>query len=230
MKRASPRHRFESVLASVKTATPPPPGDFELALHGLITRTGTPDPLVEYAYDLYLDTQHRAVLDAFVLSGADRAVMSSVLGIPALVILAYEYLFFDVTAFRNRLEKISYASNYDGDAYAGELLKTGIMVGAEYLIWTYGGQQSVDTRVVVRRTMIDAFYRGMSHRGNSLTSSVAKESQKWWATAIRNAEILEKMDPQATKQAYEELRIALEGVDETISVEKSPVLLDDIFH
>jgi len=230
MKRVSPRHRFESVLAAVKTSTPPPPGDLEAALHGLIKRNGPPDPWAEYAYDLYLDVQHRSVLDAFILAGAELDVVSKVLGIPVLVLMAYEYLFFDMATFRNRLEKITYASNYDGDAYAAELLKTGIMVGADYLIWTYGGKDTVDTRAVVRHTMIDAFYRGMSHKGNSLTSAVSKESQKWWATAIRNAEILEKMDPQATKQAYEELRIALEGVDETVSVEKSPVPVDDIMH
>jgi len=230
MKRVSPRHRFDSVLAAVKTSSPPPPGDLELALHGLIKRNGPPDPWVEYAYDLYLDVQHRSVLDAFILAGAELDVVGKVLGIPTLVLLAYEYLFFDMATFRNRLEKITYASNYDGDAYAAELLKTGIMVGADYLIWTYGGKDTVDTRAVVRHTMIDAFYRGMSHKGNSLTSAVSKESQKWWATAIKNAEILEKMDPQATKQAYEELRIALEGVDETVPVEKSPVPVDDIMH
>lgn len=202
----------------------------EAALHSLIKRSGPPDPWVEYAYDLYLDVQHRSVLDAFILSSAPMDVVSKVLGIPVLVLMAYEYLFFDMATFRNRLEKITYASNYDGDAYAAELLKTGIMVGSDYLIWTYGGKDTVDTRAVVRHTMIDAFYRGMSHKGNSLTSAVSKESQKWWATAIKNAEILEKMDPQATKQAYEELRIALNGVDETLPVEKSPVPVEDILH
>jgi hypothetical protein len=230
MKRVSPRHRFESVLAAVKTSSPPPPGELETALYGLIKRSGSPDPWAEYAYDLYLDVQHRSVLDAFILSGADLDVVGKVLSIPTLVLLAYEHLFFDMKTFRNRLEKITYASNYDGDAYAAELLKTGIMVGADYLIWTYGGKETVDTRAVVRHTMIDAFYRGMSHKGNSLTSAVSKESQKWWATAIKNAEILEKMDPQATKQAYEELRIALEGVDETTPVDKSPVPVEDILH
>lgn len=229
MYRASPRHRFEAVLAASRAGLPPT-GELELALYGLMTKTGTPDQWASYAYDLYLDAHHRAVLDAFILSGAEPGTVSKVLDIPPLALLAYQYLFFDVSAFRNRLEKISYASNQTGDAFAGELLKTGVMVGPDYLLWTYGGANAVATRDVVRHTMIDSFFRGMSHKGNSLTSGVAKESQKWWATAIRNAEILEKMDPQASKQAYEELRIALEGSDETTSVEKSPVPLEDILH
>jgi len=230
MKRVSPRHRFEAVLATVKVPASSPEGELEQALYAIITRSGPVNQTVEYAYDLYLNIQHRAIIDAFILADADRPAVSKVLTIPVSVLMAYEYLFFDMATFRNRLEKISYASNYEGDAFAAELLKTGVMVGADYLLWTYGGREAVDTRVVVRHTMIDAFFRGMSHKGNSLTSGVAKEAQKWWATAIRNAEILEKMDPQASKQAYEELRIALEGVDETTPVEKSPVPLDDILH
>lgn len=229
MKRVSPRHRFEAVLAASRAGVAPV-GELELALYGLMTKTGTPDQWAEYAYDLYLDAHHRAVLDAFILAGAEPGTVAKVLGIPPLALLAYQYLFFDIATFRNRLEKISYASNYAGDSFAAELLKTGVMVGPDYLLWTYGGADSVETRDVVRHTMIDAFFRGMSHKGNSLTSGVAKESQKWWATAIRNAEILEKMDPQASKQAYEELRIALEGADDTTPVEKSPVPLKDILH
>jgi hypothetical protein len=228
MRRAEPRHRFDEVLAAVRAKAPPPPGELELLLHGLISGTGVSDTSVSYAYDLYLDLQHRAVLDAFILSDAQRSVVARVLNIPESVLLTYEYFFFDVATFRNRLEKISYASNYAGDAYAAELLKTGVMVGPDYLVWTYGGRENVDTRTIVRHTMIDAFFRGMSHKGNTLTSGVTKEAQKWWATAIKNAEILEKMDPQASKQAYEELRIALEGVDETLSVDQAPVTLDNI--
>lgn len=232
MKRASPRHRFEAVRNAVNSP-PAPTGDLEEALFLIIS--GNPqkahvNQTVEYAYDLYLNSSHRCVLDAFILAEADRPTVSKILSIPLSVLMAYEYLFFDTTTLRNRLEKISYASNYDGDAYATELLKTGIMVGPQYLIWTYGGREEIDTRVIVRHTMVDAFYRGMSHKGNNLTSGVARESQKWWATAIRNAEILEKMDPQASKQAYEELRIALEGIDETTPTDKSPVPLEDILH
>jgi hypothetical protein len=201
-----------------------------LALYQVITKQPNPDAVAAYAYDLYQDQQHRTILDAFILAEVPPQTTSRVLVIPSDVLQFYTEMFFDISVFRNRLEKISYASNYDGDAWGAELLRTGVMVGAEYLVWTYGGQETLDTRAVVRHTMIDAFFRGMSHKGNSLTSGVAKEAQKWWATAIKNAEILEKMDPQAAKQAYEELRIALEGADETVPAEKAPVPIDDILH
>jgi len=225
----SPRHRFNAVLVEIRAATPPA-GGFELELYTAMTNKAAPRTDTTYAYDLFADDDHRPVLDAFLLSGATLDVITAVLFIPIPVLQIYEYLFFDRTSFRNRLEKISYASTYVGSAFAKELLKTGIMVGVDYLIWTYGGKEDVDTRLVVRHTMVDAYYRGMAHKGNSLTSGVSKESQKWWGTAIKNAEILEKMDPRTTKQAIEELRIALETTDETTPVEQSPVSLEDILH
>jgi len=229
MRPVSPRHRFNAVLAAAQARTPPS-GEWEQTVYAVMIQGVPTNPTVVYAYDLYIDTLHRAILEAFIIANAPRTTIMQVLGIPFEVLEIYEYLFFDVTVFRNRLEKISYAANFTGDPFAAELLRTGVMIGPDYLVWTYGGREPVDTRTIVRYTMTDAFFRGMAHKVNGLTSGVTKEAQKWWATAIKNAEILEKMDPQATKQAYEELRIALEGVDETTSVEQSPVPLTEICH
>lgn len=229
MKRTSPQHRFESVRAAVKKETPPE-NPVEKSLYCVLKGLPDADPDVVYANELFVNEEHRAILDAFFLSGAPLETTSRVLNIPPRVLAAYQFLFFDVDTFRNRLEKISYAAECEASAYAKELLRTGVMVGAEYLIWTYGGRGDIDTRQVVRHTMIDSFFRGMAHKGNSLTSGVTKESQKWWATAIRNAEILERIDPRASKQAYEELRIALEGADQTLPADKAPVPLEDILH
>lgn len=229
MKHNSPRRRYEEVIDAVDKKVPPP-GGTELALYELVLNSNVTDDSVKYAYELFLNEEHRAVLDAFLLADTASDVVSRVLTIPAEVLRAYSYLFFDASLFRNRLEKISYASDYEGTAYAKELLRTGVMVGSDYLVWTYGGKEEVDARRVVRHTMVDSFFRGMSHKGNSLTSNVTREAQKWWATAIKNAEILERIDPRATKQAYEELRIALEGVDETTATEKSPVPVEEILH
>lgn len=225
----SPRHRWEAVRDAFNAATPPA-DDRAAELHAALRHSPTADENVAYALDLFRTESHRSVVDAFLLAGTTPDIISNVLSIPVSVLKEYEYFFFDLSAFRNRLEKISYASEYDGDKLARELVKTGVMVGPNYLIWTYGGTEDVDTRQVVRHTMVDAYFRGMAHKGNSLTSGVTRESQKWWGTAIRNAEILEKMDPRTSKQAHEELRIALDGVDETTSVENSPVPLEDILH
>jgi hypothetical protein len=48
--------------------------------------------------------------------------------------------------------------------------------------------------------------------------------------AIRNAELLEKIDPRATRAAYDELRIALEAKDDTLAPSAAPVPLDQVLH
>jgi len=190
--------------------------------------TGTPE--VAYAWDLFSDDDHRAAMDAFLLGKAPADLISRILDIPVAVVSAYSYLFMDVAALRNRLELLSYAAAYDGPASAKDLIRATVTVGLEYLLWTHGVAPDLDARTVVRRTMVDAFYRGMAHRGNSLSSNVAKEAHKWWSTAIRNAELLERLDPRATRAAYDELRIALEGHDETLPPDAAPVPVSDLMH
>lgn len=198
-------------------------------LHSLLT-IGKASEEVVYAWELHKHEEHRPVVDAFLLAKAPAELISKVLGIPQNVIDAYVHLFLDTAALRNRLEVLSYASAYEGSAYARDLVRTAVTVGVEYLLWLQGVAPELEPRSIVRRTMTDAFYRGLAHRGNSLSSATTKEANKWWHMAIRNAEILEKMDPRATKSAYEELEIALEGRDETLTPDKAPVSPDQILH
>ena len=99
----SPRHRFNAVLVEIRAATPPA-GGFELELYTAMTNKAAPRTDTTYAYDLFADDDHRPVLDAFLLSGATLDVITAVLFIPIPVLQIYEYLFFDRTSFRNRLE------------------------------------------------------------------------------------------------------------------------------
>lgn len=207
-----------------------PPADMVMAsLYMLLTGAqATPD--VSYAWDLFREDEHRAQLDAFLLARAPLDLIARVLGIPLPVLEAYSYLFLDMGALRNRLEVLSYAAAYDGPASAKDLIKTALSIGLEYLLWMHGVAPDLDPRTVVRRTMVDAFYRGMAHKGNSLATNITKEAHKWWGMAIRNAELLEKLDPKATQDAYESLRIALESKDDTIPANNAPVPVSEMMH
>lgn len=226
-----PQHRYYTVKDSLGQAVPPFDSELMLSLRAVLQHKPATVPEAEYAYDIYRVASHRAALDAFTLSKTPLDITATALEIPEAVLSAYRTLFMDTSVFRNKLELMTYAAEYEGDEYGCELVRTGVSVGSEYLLWAYGAQSAeIDTRHVVRRTMLDSFFRGMAHKGNSLTSNVAKESQKWWSTAIRNAEILEKMDPRTQQSAFEELRIALEGRDDTLRTEQSPVPVEDILH
>jgi hypothetical protein len=227
--KARPDHRY----FEVKDA----PEDHEwndplMAALAKLLKTGSSELSdVVYAYDLYKDTTHRAVLDAFVLSRMPLEHASRALEVPMSVLEAYCYLFMNLKAFRNKLELISYSMEYGGSDYGRELVRTAVSIGPDYLLWSFGDKGTqIDTRHIVKRTMMDSFFRSMAHKGNSLTSGVAKEAKSWMATAVKNAELLEKLEPQTAKNAVDELRIALETRDDTLPAEQAPVALNEILH
>jgi hypothetical protein len=228
----NPQHRYLAAQAAVDAASAAPEGD--AAVQALFTLLGTgvcEDAAVTYALDLFRVDDHRSALDAFLLAQVSDDIAASTLSIAPNIVAMYRHLFMDTTVFRNKLELMTYARNYTGNAYGVELVRTAVTVGLEYLLWAFGKSgDSLDNRAVVRQTMVDSFFRGMAHKGNPITSATAKEAQKWWATAIRNAQILETIDPRTSRNAYEELRMALEKTDDTKTVEQAPVPLVEILH
>jgi len=227
----TPSARFDEVKQAVKAGIPPA-DPRALALYSHLRKDPAALPEVVEAYDLYRNDTHRVAMDGFILAGATAPLIERVLGVKQPVAEAYMYLFTDVTAFRNKLELLSYATNYGtGDAHGREIIRAAVNVGIDYLLWVYGRPDiQVDARHVIRHTMAEAYYRGMAHRGNSVTSDIAREAHRWWGTAVKNAELLEKIDPRAEKQAFEEIRIQLEKVDDTYTVETAPVDPSDILH
>lgn len=219
--------RIHKAVVAAKAPTDP----LDLALYNHLTAGNVARSDVGDAYDLYSDAEHRAAVEAFLLAGATPATIERVLSIPQTVTEMYRHIFFDQTVFRNKLEVLAYAADFDGSTYAREVLKAAVTVGLEYLLWVYGSPDvQVDARQVIRHTMAEAYYRGMAHRGNSLTSGVSKEAHRWWSTAVKNAELLERIDPRAEKQAFEEIRIQLEKCDDTYTADAAPVDVTEILH
>lgn len=229
--RVRPDHRFQAVMAALNEGGTALADPLSAELLSLLDNSGPASDAVQYANDLYVDEEHRAIIDAFLLTRCSLAEVAALLSIDAQVLQTYGHLFMDMTVFRNRLEIISFAARYDGTPYGKELVKTAVMVGVEYLRWTYGDlKQEFDPRDIIRRTMVDSYFRGMAHKGNALTTNVAKEAHKWWQTAVKNAELSERLNPSTGRQAIEELRIALTKKDETVSADKFVVPASEILH
>jgi hypothetical protein len=226
-----PDHRFRLAQAAVKQQAAGPEDPETAALVELLAGRPCPLPNVAYAYDLFRVDEHRPILDAFLLTRSAPVDISGVLEIDHEVIGTYSRLFMDVAVFRNRLEIISFASEYEASPYGKEIVKAAVQAGPEYLYWAYGKPNATyDPREIIRRTMIDSFFRGMAHKGNALTTQTAKEAHKWWATAVKNAELSERLNPSTTKLAAEELRIALAQRDDTVQPEAFEVPLSEILH
>jgi hypothetical protein len=223
--------RYQDVVRCVRSRDERPEGALDSDLYDLLVAGKTLNHAVRDAYDLYKVPEHRAAMDAFTLADATPELVRLALHIPESVTKTYRYLFMDVQAFRNKLERITYAQQYPGDAYTKEMMRSAITAGLDHLLWAFGASQiDVDSRTVIRQTMAEAYYRGMAHRGQSISSAQAKEAHRWWGTAVKNAELLERVDPRAEKQALEEIRIALEKHDDTFTASSSPVPPGEILH
>lgn len=228
--RFQPDHRYREVLVAVQSGSVPTEPRMA-ALYAIHDNAVCTSALVQYAFDLHEEEEHRAILDAFLLTRCPVSELKGLFDIEPDVLETYMFLFMDVSVFRNKLEIISYASRYESSAYGKELVKTAVQVGPDYLYWAYGKPRSnIDAREIINRTMIDSYMRGMAHKGNGLTTGVTKEAHKWWATAIKNAELTERMNPSTAKQAVEELRIALGQRDETVAPDNFDVPLSEILH
>lgn len=229
--RVRPDHRLQAVLTALRDGGDAPADPLSAELLSLLDNSGPASEVVQYANDLYIDEEHRPIIDAFLLTRCPLEEVSALLVIDVAVLQVYGHLFMDMSVFRNRLEIISFAARYDSNSYGKELVKTAVMVGVEYLRWTYGDlKQEFDPRDIIRRTMVDSYFRGMAHKGNALTTNVAKEAHKWWQTAVKNAELSERLSPSTGRQAIEELRIALTKRDETITSDQFVVPPSEILH
>lgn len=223
--------RYRDVHQRVRGGLNRPADPLCADLYDLLASGSTDNDAVVDAYDLYMAADHRAAMDAFSLAEATPELIRAALRVPEKVTAAYAHLFMDCSSFRNNLEKISYARDYPGDAYTKEMMRSAITAGLDYLLWAFGAPHvEVDARRVIRQTMAESYYRGMAHRGQSISSAQAREAHRWWGTAVRNAELLEKVDPRAEKQALEEIRIALEKYDDTHTASSSPVPPGEILH
>lgn len=224
-----PDHRFLRTKEALTGASPRPEEPRMLSLLEILEGTESTTP-VRYAFDLYQNAEHRMVLDAFFLAMTPKDLITDTLNIPAEVLEAYGHLFMDMSVFRNRLEILTFAKDYPGTPYAKEMIRTAVTVGYDYLLWAYGNpnMDAVDSRHIVRKVMVDSFFRGLAHKGNALTSAMAKEAKGWLSMSVSNAALIEKIDPRTAKAAVNELKIAIEGKDSTLSTERAPVPVDEI--
>lgn len=224
-----PNHRALEAEAIVVLTSPASSDAMITALTLLLSGAPCPVVHVEHARDLWVEEEHRAALDAFLLARVALPKIAEVLEIPIDTVAAYAHLYMDVSVFRNKLERRSYAMRYGTDKYATELVRTAVVAGPEYLLWTFDDKhEGLEPATVVRRAMVDGYFRGLAHRGNGLTTDVTKEAHRWMQFGVSNAQSLEKIDPRTARSAHEELSIAIKGRDLTISVGSGPVAPEDV--
>jgi hypothetical protein len=207
-----------------------PSDDLTKALMDVLADAPHVDLRVQYAYDLYRVLDHRAAMDAFSLARADHASIVEALEVPVDVITAYQHLFFDVRVFRNKLERITYAQQYPAEEHRG-LMESALEAGVDYLRWAYNAPlPTLSPRTIVRKAMVDTYFRSMAHRGNHISSDTSKQALKWFSTAVKNASIMEEVEPATQQRAVEQLKIALAKDNSVLPAENGAVTPGSVLH
>ena len=98
---------------------------------------------VAYAMEIRRNPFECDILDAWLLSRAQDSDVEKWLKVPASTVAAYRHLYFDVTAFRDELDILSWVRaqtelREEGD-YGPSLFKTAVPTGMAALIWLFGG-------------------------------------------------------------------------------------------
>lgn len=185
MKPRSPDARWREFLKAIQSNTEPTDPVVLEAYNSRLQVVKNDD--YEYACDLAQELEDRDVLVAFFLSGADPEEISNSLHIPIPVLEIFKKLVIDLSVFRNKLEMFRYAQHYRSSATekGSQLVELGVVQGPFALLhhFLHGHEElPVDAKMYARAMMQQAFYFGMMSRGNTIKSSVTKESLRWLAT------------------------------------------------
>lgn len=175
------------------------------------------DTELNYAWDLYKDAYIRTIVNSLFLSGAGYDVMARATEIPATVLGLYGQYIFDLSVFRNRLERISFVNTYRQYVTdeEGQFLQAAITCGTDYVVWLINGDPRHPPKEVLNVVMMDGFFRSQAHRSAPLTSELAKQARGWLQDAQRAAVNLQKLDPKDDEDALRELVMTLSFKDDT---------------
>lgn len=186
------------------------------------------------AFEMRKDPFQREVLESLLLCDSTTDAIYAGIGIPPEVVHIYKHLFFDTdTAFRNRLERASYASSYSPTEKALEDKKhmklVALNMGPESIMYTYGGvlPDAAASRVLLQKLFMSAASKAMTMQFNSIESTAAKQSTEFAKLMMKAYEILEKFAPQDTTSSTEMHHYLLMSID-TLAKGAPQVSTEDI--
>jgi hypothetical protein len=174
-----------------------------------------------YAWDKFTDDISRIILDSFILADATFDVIRRTVGVPIDVLDRYASHVFDVSVFRDLLERISYVRTTkeylapDHQAF----LEAAINKGPEYIVWLINGSHGKSPKDILESTMAESHFVGLGHRGAAITSEQARQARGWLDTSMKAATNLQRLDPRDDQDALAELKLTLAHSDRVLSAE-----------
>jgi hypothetical protein len=223
MRLPNPRHLYEALKRKARAPETESERSLYVLLHGeKELNKAVPhrpwdtnsqvDLSVQYPYGVFSTAEVRSVLEAFLIATDNNAQISNAIAMPAEEIDIYRTLFFDTTTFRTDLELIIFLQGIPDDESNKNikaLYKIAFHQGLGALRWHFCRDKGqVTPEVVIRSVMTDSYYRSLEHRGQQITSKVAKEASRQARTAMDCARVL--LTDQTGNADAEDLRIKFE--------------------
>jgi len=228
MRGRDPAWRAHAVINAYKRNEPLPDwsGELEVALHRLLAgRAVAADETLQDAWESFNSDFSRDTMYMWLLSRTTDEQIHKYLGVSPEFVDAYRRLFFDEGVFKNRLQLMEWISSYESRAVGAMGMKQAFMHGITWLMWFYFGDYGdVDPSDIQRYIAAEAFYRGKSNKFYGVTAAEAKETHKYFKTALDAARAL---STGKSKEGVHGLLIRLlhkDGTDQVPAKEKAQYL------
>ncbi len=173
-------------------------------------------PAVDRALEIYGEEFERERLQPWILAGADDADIEERVGLSCETTRAYRHLFFNVSVFRDQLERQLWVYRYDGTEQGKAFLQKAVLHGVEAIAHVMGAQSKLDPQHVVEQSMRDLFFRGQAIRHASLTSPATATAHALLKSAVEQSQLLSKTRPATIT----DVMVKLKNRDMTRSVEE----------
>lgn len=231
MRLPNPRHRYEELARKARAPETESERSLYVLLHGAEElNKAVPlrpwdsgqivDPSVQYPYGIFRTPEIRAFLEAFLIASDNNAEICMALAMPAEEIDIYRNLFFDTSTFRTDLELIIFMQDIPDEGQNKQLYKIAFHQGLGALRWHFCRDKGqIPPETVMRSIMTDSYYRSLEHRGQAVTSKVAKEASRLARTAMDCARVLLTEHSGGTSDA-EDLRIKFEQARKNRTIEQ----------
>lgn len=151
------------------------------------------------ALEIYSDLFERERLQPWILAGAQDEDVCERTGVHPDMVGAYRHLFFNMSVFRDLLEKQRWVALYGerpGATRQGALyLQKAMLHGIEAVAHVLGAPSKLDPGHVLDIAMRDTFFRGLAARDAKLTSNEAAAAHGFLKTAVALANEQVKVKP-----------------------------------
>ncbi|MFP4019429.1 MAG: hypothetical protein ACLFUH_09290 [Bacteroidales bacterium] len=153
------------------------------------------------AFDIYRDEFQRELFEGLVIGGADPYDVNEVFGIPESAQEVYRELFFDISAFKTKLDLISYIENYP-DKWGKEVKMRAYSFGPEFLYYTYAQiiPKTKAQHELVERIFLSSAYKAMAVNFTGPNSKINKEAMEFTKLMLKAYEALSKYKEESGEQ------------------------------